>query len=225
MARNKKAGRGLSARLVKPAINISSPPSPQELPQQDEYYYSSPDTTGLANSEESEPELEEPPAKKVKNTPSTKVSAQKGLKEKELKEKELKEKELKDKKLKEKELKEKQSKEKAEKISWDFTMEEMLFQTLLDRARAGKRADQGFKTEAWVDALSKVKAVAPAKVKPLLTLAKIKSKESNYKALYKDWKWLIAQSGFGIHPETRVVTASAEAWDEVLQVSKFMSFY
>jgi Myb/SANT-like DNA-binding protein len=208
MARNKKAGRGRSARPVKPvdnAINISSSPSLQALPQEDDYYYSSPDTTRLANSEESEPELEEPPAKRAKNTPSTKVSAQKELKEKELKEKELK--------------------EKAEKISWNFTMEEMLFQTLVDRARAGKRADQGFKTEAWVEVLSKVKAVAPAKVKPLLTLAKIKSKESNYKALYKDWKWLISQSGFGIHPETRVVTASVEAWDEVLQVSKFMSSY
>lgn len=116
-------------------------------------------------------------------------------------------------------------KEKADKIHWNFTMEETLFQALIDGARAGKRADQGFKTEAWVDVLSKVQAVAPAKTRPLLNLSKLKSKESNYKALYKDWKWLIAQSGFGIHPETRVVTASAEAWDEVLQVSKFMFFY
>ncbi|KAN0071278.1 hypothetical protein V8E54_010709 [Elaphomyces granulatus] len=35
-------------------------------------------------------------------------------------------------------------------------------------------------------------------------IRELKSKESNHKALYKDWKWLIAQSGFGIHPKTRV---------------------
>ncbi|KAK9326663.1 hypothetical protein V1520DRAFT_120599, partial [Lipomyces starkeyi] len=36
----------------------------------------------------------------------------------------------------------------------------------------------------------------------------------------KDWKWLIGQSGFGIHPETRCVTAAPEAWDEVLRHRK-----
>lgn len=190
MARNKKARKARPAHPVSPdAINISSSPPLQEPPQQSELPTPSPDGT------QSEPELEDRPAKRAKDTPSAQASAPPQLKEK------------------------------ADKISWDYAMEEMLFQTLVDRARAGKRADQGFKTEAWAEALSKVQAVAPAKIKPLLTVAKLKSKESNYKALYKDWKWLISQSGFGIHPETRVVTASAEAWDEVLQVSKFMSFH
>ncbi|KAK9257833.1 hypothetical protein V1519DRAFT_480272 [Lipomyces tetrasporus] len=39
----------------------------------------------------------------------------------------------------------------------------------------------------------------------VLSIEKLKSKESNYNL------------GFGIHPETRCVTASPEAWDEVLR--------
>ncbi|ODQ76035.1 hypothetical protein LIPSTDRAFT_224306 [Lipomyces starkeyi NRRL Y-11557] len=54
----------------------------------------------------------------------------------------------------------------------------------------------------------------------VLSIEKLKSKESNYKAYYKDWKWLIGQSGFAIHPETRCVTAAPEAWDELLRHRK-----
>ena len=76
---------------------------------------------------------------------------------------------------------------------------------------SGKRADQGFKQEAWVQALANVQAVTPANIRNLLTIDKLKSKESNFKGLYKDWKWLVAQSGFGVHPETRRVTALDDA--------------
>ncbi|KAK9327532.1 hypothetical protein V1520DRAFT_393817 [Lipomyces starkeyi] len=82
------------------------------------------------------------------------------------------------------------------RLAWTYTMEEGLFTTLLDKIRSGKRADSG----------------APSNIQ--------KSKESNYKAYYEGWKWLIGQSGFGIHPETRRVTAAAEAWDEVLRHQK-----
>jgi hypothetical protein len=114
----------------------------------------------------------------------------------------------------------KEPKERLERLHWDYTMEEVLFTRLVDMDRAGKRADSGWKSEAWGEILSAVLVVTPDRQKDLLTMDKLKSKESNYKALYKDWKWLTTQSGFGIHPETRVVTASNEAWDEVLKVSK-----
>ncbi|KAK9251712.1 hypothetical protein V1507DRAFT_499150 [Lipomyces tetrasporus] len=56
----------------------------------------------------------------------------------------------------------------------------------------GKRADSGFKQVAWVDALEVVRSRAPSNIQSL-------------------------SLGFGIHPETRCVTASPEAWDEVLR--------
>jgi hypothetical protein len=31
----------------------------------------------------------------------------------------------------------------------------------------------------------------------VIEISQLKNKESNYKALYKDWKWLKEQSGFG----------------------------
>lgn len=109
-------------------------------------------------------------------------------------------------------------------VRWTYEMEEGLFSTLLEKVRSGKRADSGFKLEAWTEALEVVKSTAPITMRPLLTIEKLKNKELNTKAQYKDWKWLIGQSGFGIHPETRCVTASDEAWSEVLKVCLFMVF-
>ena len=65
-------------------------------------------------------------------------------------------------------------------------MEEALFNRLQDMNRAGKHADSGWKSEAWGEVLNAVLAVTPDRQKDLLTLEKVKSKESNYKALYKD---------------------------------------
>ena len=102
------------------------------------------------------------------------------------------------------------------KFSWTPEMKEALFSALVEQSRRGKRADQGFKSEAWVVAFEGVNIVYKGTTG--LTMEKCKSKESNYRALYKDWKWLIGQSGFGIHPETACVTASPEAWEEVIRV-------
>lgn len=110
------------------------------------------------------------------------------------------------------------------KVIWTYAMEDGLFTTLLDKVRSGKRADSGFKQEAWVDALGVVRFRAPLHLQALLSVEKLKNKESNIKALYKDWKWLLNQSGFGVHPETRVVTAPDSAWDEVLKVCFLMLF-
>jgi hypothetical protein len=90
---------------------------------------------------------------------------------------------------------------------------------LLEMDRKGKRADSGWKNEAWVELLPQVVETTPGRYRELLTIEKLKSKEQNIKSLYKDWKWLISQSGFGIHPETRCITGSNEAWEEVIRVS------
>jgi hypothetical protein len=89
-------------------------------------------------------------------------------------------------------------------------MEEVFFQTMVNQVRLGKRADSGYKSEAWTEAYNAVSVAYTGRL-VLLTVEKLKSKLSNYQQLYKDWRWLVAQSGFGLHPETRVVTASEEA--------------
>ena len=90
---------------------------------------------------------------------------------------------------------------------------------LLEIDRKGKRADSGQKNEAQVELLPQVVETTPARYRQLLTIEKLKSKEQNIKSLYKDQKWLISQSGFGLHPETRCITGSNKAWEEVIRVS------
>lgn len=65
-------------------------------------------------------------------------------------------------------------------------MEEGLFTTLLGMVRKGKRADSGFKQEAWVEVLKEVKLRAPPFIQELLTIKKCKNKELNYKGNYRD---------------------------------------
>ena len=109
--------------------------------------------------------------------------------------------------------------EEARKLSWSYRMEEVLFEVLLEQNRLGKRADAGFKSEAWIAVLATVQAeynLGSSKKK--LTVAQLKNKESNYRGLFKDWVYLMDQSGFGKHPETGCVTATKEAWDDILRV-------
>ena len=106
-----------------------------------------------------------------------------------------------------------------DRIEWTNTMIHTLFAELVDQALDGKRADSGFKKEAWD---SVVKEVQKVYIGPyVLTLQKVKQKEQAFKALYKDWRWLRDQSGFGWDEETRIITACDQAWDNVITVSYF----
>jgi hypothetical protein len=62
-------------------------------------------------------------------------------------------------------------------LSWTLEMKEALLETLLEQCRAGKRADSGFKKEAWVEVIQKVQAVIIRQSPPLiLTVSQCKSK-------------------------------------------------
>jgi hypothetical protein len=55
-------------------------------------------------------------------------------------------------------------------------MKEALLETLLEQCRAGKRADSGFKKEAWVEVVQKVQAVIRQSPPLILTVSQCKSK-------------------------------------------------
>jgi hypothetical protein len=74
-------------------------------------------------------------------------------------------------------------------------MIKVLFTAPLEQARDGKPADSGFKKEAWDSVLREVQLVYLGSYS--LPLQKIAQKEQAYKALYKDWKFLRDESGFG----------------------------
>jgi Myb/SANT-like DNA-binding protein len=107
-------------------------------------------------------------------------------------------------------------KEKKVNLIWTDIMEETLFNGLLEQDHNGKRADMGFKTEAWAIVQDAVQEVYLGYL--VIEVSQLKSKESNYKALYKDWKWLKEQSGFGQDPTTGAITASLQAWSDIIKV-------
>ena len=94
-----------------------------------------------------------------------------------------------------------------------------LFLELLEQAQDGKRADSGFKKEAWDSVLREVQRVYSGPY--LIPLNKVKQKEQTFKGYYKDWKFLRDQSGFGWDEETQMVTASEQAWNDICVVSYY----
>jgi hypothetical protein len=101
-------------------------------------------------------------------------------------------------------------------------MEETLFSELLGQDHLGKRADLGFKSKAWAVVRDAVQGIYTGRL--VIEVLQLKSKESNYKALYKDWKWLKDQSGFGRDLDTGAITACLQAWNDVIKVP-FYYFY
>ena len=80
-------------------------------------------------------------------------------------------------------------------LIWTDLMEETLFNELHRQDHLGKHADMGFKSEAWIVVHDAVQDVYIGPI--VIEVSQLKNKESNYKVLYKDWKWLKEQSGFG----------------------------
>ncbi|MCJ1235416.1 hypothetical protein MMC14_003384 [Varicellaria rhodocarpa] len=93
-----------------------------------------------------------------------------------------------------------------QKFNWTLCQEEVLFRTLIEQLEAGKRADNGFKAEAWAAVVEAVqKEVQP----PLIVQPRhYKNKFGWYKGMYKEWLLLKEQSGFGWDPETDRLTAA-----------------
>ena len=94
-------------------------------------------------------------------------------------------------------------------------MQEALLVTLLDQCRAGKRADSGFKKEAWVVVLIAVQTISPS----LISDRQVKSRVDWFKSLWKEWCALEDNSGFGWDEPTQLFTAEDSVWKEYLKVS------
>lgn len=69
-------------------------------------------------------------------------------------------------------------------FSWTFGIEQALFSELLEQANNRKRADNGFKKEAWAAACTAVDAITSQRV----TIEKCKAKAEAMKALWKEFE-------------------------------------
>jgi hypothetical protein len=97
---------------------------------------------------------------------------------------------------------------------WTFEMEETLFLTLLEQVDIRKRADSGFKKEAWIACCNAIKKATGQ----LVTIEKCKGKTDTMKALWRELNWLKDQSRFGWDEDTRLVKAGDQAWKDVIKV-------
>src|SRR5258705_2873298 len=73
------------------------------------------------------------------------------------------------------------------KFAWTFAMEEVLFNELVHQVELGKRADNGFKKEAWVAAFAAVEAITTQQD---ITLQRCKNKVESFKKHWRDFNFL-----------------------------------
>lgn len=104
---------------------------------------------------------------------------------------------------------------------WTPRMEEKLFASLVEMIRAGKRAESGYKKEAWTHCVTKIKEVMDDEsLRPLLDIKKCKSKVDINKQRYREFCFLLQKSGWGFDKETQRFDASPEMWDKHIKVSE-----
>ena len=99
-------------------------------------------------------------------------------------------------------------------LRWTFEMEETLFLTLVEQVGLGKRADSGFKKEAWIACCNAIEKATGQ----LVSIEKCKGKADTMKALWRELNWLKDQSGFGWDEDTMLVKAGDQAWKDVIKV-------
>ncbi len=115
-------------------------------------------------------------------------------------------------------------KEKKSRISWTDKMEEILIYSLLHEVvHNGKRADSGYKNEAWDVAADAIRDHI-GHDQPAPTKLQMQAKHDWYKKMWKLWLDLEAQSGFGYDSEKDLLTAPDATWKEYCRVRRIMSF-
>jgi hypothetical protein len=103
---------------------------------------------------------------------------------------------------------------KIPKLQWNTQMIGVMIEELLHQVELGKRADSGFKKEAWVAVCATVQTVTTQTVIEL----QCKTKMETLKELWKGLNWLLDQSGFGYDEESRLVTAPDNVWADLRKV-------
>ena len=104
------------------------------------------------------------------------------------------------------------------KLVWTEAMERALLQSMVDAVRSGKRAESGFKKEAWTQAMNDVKTAAHSS--DVITPEKIKNKLQSLKQLWKEWIKLDEKVlGWGWDNSIQLFLAEPKQWEAHLAVS------
>ncbi|XP_058077710.1 uncharacterized protein LOC131226058 isoform X2 [Magnolia sinica] len=101
----------------------------------------------------------------------------------------------------------------APKIKWTSAMDQILFDTFLEQVALGRKADNGFKREAYQIAADEVTKHTGV----FVTWQNVFNRVRYYKREYTAVKDMLAASGFGWDTERMVVTAPDEVWEQYLR--------
>jgi hypothetical protein len=102
-------------------------------------------------------------------------------------------------------------------------MERALLESLLNQVRKGKRAESGFKSEAWKVVVKQVQAQivqrgADGKSIRKVTQQQASNKYSDFKGMFAAWKGLYNASGFGWNDELELFEADDSVWETYIEV-------
>ncbi|KAF4033625.1 Myb/SANT-like DNA-binding domain [Phytophthora infestans] len=103
----------------------------------------------------------------------------------------------------------------AARASWDLDMDVFLVEAMTDQAKAGKRADSGFKKEAWVA----VHESMNERFNKELTIQQIKTRVQTLKSKYTTISHMLRVSGFGWDTNHNVVLVHDDVWDRYVSPS------
>src|SRR5438045_8256108 len=107
-------------------------------------------------------------------------------------------------------------------LTWSSEMEEALLDGLCKQVRQGKRADSGFKKEAWMAVLPSIQALVTQKDDKgnlcQLTQTQASNKTLEFKTLYIEWQLLCEATGFGWDEDAGIPTAPDNVWSHYLKV-------
>jgi hypothetical protein len=95
---------------------------------------------------------------------------------------------------------------------WTPELEKLMLDELVHQVvDLGKRADSGFKKEAWVGVLDYI----AQEIGQVLSLERRKNKLDALKTYWRGFNFLKEQSGFGYNEETSLITAPDHVWNAI----------
>jgi Myb/SANT-like DNA-binding protein len=107
-------------------------------------------------------------------------------------------------------------------FAWTFELEELMFNELVRQViDLGKRADSGFKKEAWKEVVTHIQSETGYQI----SIDRCKNKVDTLKGYWRGFNHLRAQSGFGYIEETGLFEAEDHVWDAIIKVINTITTY
>jgi Myb/SANT-like DNA-binding protein len=112
--------------------------------------------------------------------------------------------------------------DKGKVFAWTFELEELMFNELIRQVvDLGKRADSGFKKEAWKEVVIHIQSETGHQI----SIDRCKNKVDTLKGYWRGFNYLKDQSGFGYNEEKGLFEAEDHVWNAIIRVSNMITAY